>query len=223
MARKRTSRTVASVKARQRRATDPPRGDLCTSSHADAITSLPADIRCGINAAIAERPQGLESVRKIFDHFKLREHGISCRAFAGYVRHEGWRARLGAAGRVVGAMLGSPERGEPERVCNSALLHLMSAVVRTLEENDADFSTAELGRLSKIIAEQRTAATKERGVELKSKADRAKMSDSDGPAGPMHTGLPDNFDEIVRRIYGVELKDEGRRAKDKERIMNCEL
>lgn len=195
MARKRTTRTAASAKARQRRATDPLRGDLRTSSHADAITSLPAGIRRRINTAITERPQGLESVRKIFDHFKLREHGILYYAFAGYVRREVWRARLGAAGKVVGAMLGSPERGEPERVCNSALSHLMSAVVRTLEENDADFSTAELGRLSKIIAEQRTAAAKERGVDLKSKADRAKASDRDGPARPTHNGLPDNFDE----------------------------
>ncbi len=213
MARKRTSRTAASAKARQRRATDPLRGDRRRSSHADAITSLPADIRRHINTAIAERPQGLESVRKIFDHFKLREHGILYSAFAGYVRREAWRARLGAAGRVVGAMLGSSERGEPERVCNSALLRLMSVVVRTLEENDADFSTADLGRLSKIIAEQRTAGTKERGVELKSKADQAKTSDRDSPARPTHSGLPDNFDEIVRRIYGVELKDEVRRAK----------
>lgn len=214
MARKRTSRTAAPAEARQRRATDPLRGDLRTSSHADAITSLPAEIRRRINTAIAERPQGLESVRKIFVHFKLREHGISYGAFAGYVRREGWRARLGAAGRVVGAMLGPPERSEPEGVCNSALLHLMSAVLRTLEENGAIFSTAELGRLSKIIAEQRTVATKERGVELKSKADRAKTSNRDGPARPTHTGLPDNFDEIVRRIYGVELKDEGQRAKE---------
>ena len=173
MARKRTSRTAASAETRQRRATDPLRSDRRRSSHADAITSLPADIRRRINTAIAERPQGLESVRKIFDHFKLREHGILYSAFAGYVRREAWRARLGAAGKVAGAMLGSPEPGEPERICNSALSHLMSAVLCTLQENGAEFSTAELGRLSKIIVEQRTAATKERGVELKSKADRA--------------------------------------------------
>lgn len=213
MARKRTSRTAASAKARQRRATDPLRGDLRTSSHADAITSLPASIRRRVNTALADRPQGLESVRKIFDHFKLRERRIPYSAFASYVRREDWRVRLGAAARVVGAMLGSSEQAEPERVCNSALLRLMSVVVRTLEENDADFSTADLGRLSKIIAEQRTAATKERGVELKSKADQAKTSDRDGQDRPTHSGLPDNFDEIVRRIYGVELKDQGPAAK----------
>ncbi len=220
MARKRTSRTAASAKVRQRRATDPHRGDLRTASHADAITSLPADIRRRINTALAERPQGLESVRKIFDHFKLRERRIPYRAFADYVRRQDWRVRLGAAARVAGAMLGSPEQGEPERVCNSALLHLMSVVVRTLEENDADFSTADLGRLSKIIAEQRTATTKERGVEMKTKVERTKTSDRDGQARPMHTGLPDNFDDIVRRIYGVELKDEGRREKYELRMTN---
>lgn len=222
MVRKRTSRTAASAKVRQRRATDPHRGDLRTSSHADAITSLPADIRRRINTAIAERPQGLESVRKIFDHFKLRERRVPYSAFAGYVRREDWRVRLGAAGKVVGAMLGLSEQAEPERVCNSALLRLMSVVVRTLEENDADFSTADLGRLSKIIAEQRTATTKERGVELKTKAERTKTSDRDGQPRPMHARLPDNFDEIVRRIYGVELKDEGRRGNYESRTTNYE-
>ena len=67
----------------------------------------------------------------------------------------------------------------------------------------------ELARLSKIITEQRAVGVKERDVALKT----AKQADSTGgsdKAKPPTTGLPDNFDEIVRRIYGVEVKDEER-------------
>ncbi len=184
------------------------------------LQSLPDELRARVDQAIVERPSGLESVRKIYDHFALKDHGITYKLLSGYVRRKGWRGRLAATGQVVQAMFGSSERDEADRLCNSAYLSLMSTVVRTLQEGVEQFPTAELARLSKIITEQRAVGVKERGVELK----KAKQTDAAGgsdKAQPPATGLPDNFDEIVRRLYGVEIKDEARSTKDEKR--SCQL
>ncbi len=184
------------------------------------IVSLPSTLRAQVDQAIIERPSGLKSVRKIYDHFALKDHGITHRSFSAYVRREGWRGRLAATGQVVEALFGSSEKDEADRLCNSAYLSLMSTVVRTLQEGVEQFPTAELARLSKIITEQRAVGVKERDVELK----KAKQTDAAGgsdKAQPPATGLPDNFDEIVRRIYGVEIKDEVRSTKDEKR--SCQL
>lgn len=184
------------------------------------IVSLPLTLRSEVDHAISKRPKGLESVRKIYDHFKLKDHGITYKSFSGYVRREGWRGRLAATGRIVEAMFRSSERDEADRLCNRAYLSLMSTVVRTLQEKVEIFPSDELVRLSKIITDQRAVGVKERDVAIKT----AKQTDSAGGndlAKPPPTGLPDNFDEIVRRIYGVEVKDEVRRAKDEKR--SCQL
>ncbi|MCH8969466.1 MAG: hypothetical protein IIA66_10170 [Planctomycetes bacterium] len=173
------------------------------------LQSLPDDLRSRIDQAIADRPRRLESVRKIYDHFALKDQGITYKSFLVYARRKGWRGRLAATGRVIGAMFGSPERDEADRLCNSAYLSLMSTVSGMLQEDEEQFPTAELVRLSKIITDQRAVGVKERNVELKT----AKQTDSAGgndKAKPLDTGLPENFDEIVRRIYGVEIKDEKR-------------
>ncbi len=180
------------------------------------IVSIPSLLRAQVDQAISKRPKGLESVKKIHAHFKLKDHGIAYKSFSAYVRREGWRSRLAATGRVVDAMFGQSEREQADQFCNSAYLHLMSNVARTLQENKEQFPTAELARLSKIVAEQRAVGVKERDVELKT----AKQTDSAGgndKTNPPTTGLPDNFDDIVRRIYGVEIKDEVRRSKDESR------
>ncbi len=177
--------------------------------------SVPQALRSEINQAIAERPKGLESVRKIYDLFKLKNHGVAYTTFAEYVRHEGWRSRLGAAGQVVDALFGQAERTHAEQLCNAAYLHLMAAVVQALQENTEEIPTAELVKLSKIIAEQRAVAAKERDVELKN-AKRSQSAGGDEQPKPSRTGLPENFDDIVRRIYGVDVKDEIRRTKDKK-------
>ncbi len=182
--------------------------------------SLPDDLRCRIDQAIADRPKGLESVRKIYDHFALKDHGITYKLFSGYVRRQGWRGRLAATGQVVQAMFGFSEKDEADRLCNSAYLSLMSTVVRTLQEEVEIFPSDELARLSKIITEQRAVGVKERDVELK-KAKQTGSAGGNDKAKPPTTGLPDNFDEIVRRLYGVEIKDEVRRAKDEKR--SCQL
>ena len=184
------------------------------------IVSLPSTLRAQVDQAIIERPSGLESVRKIYDHFSLKDHGITHRSFSAYVRREAWRSRLAATGRVVGAMFGSSEKDEADRLCNRAYLSLMSTVFSALQENKEQFPTAELARLSKIITEQRAVGVKERDVELK-KEKQADSTDDNVKAKPPATGLPDNFDEIVRRIYGVEIKDEVRRAKDEKK--SCQL
>ena len=179
------------------------------------LQSLPNDLRCRIDQAITDRPKGLESIRKIYDHFAPKDQGITYKSFLVYARREGWRGRLAATGRIVEAMFGSSERAEADRLCNRAYLSLMSTVARTLQEKVEIFPSDELARLSKIITEQRAVGVKERNVELKT----AKQADSAGgndKAKPPPTGLPDNFDEIVRRIYGVEIKDETRTAKDEK-------
>jgi hypothetical protein len=171
------------------------------------FATLPDDLRSQVDHAINKRPKGLESVRKIYDHFKLKDHGITYKSFSAYVRREGWRSRLAATGRVVEAMFGSSEKEQADHLCNRAYLSLMSTVFSGLQENKEQFPTAELARLSKIITEQRAVGVKERDVELKA----AKQADSAGDndkSNPPATGLPDNFDEIVQRIYGVEIKDE---------------
>ncbi len=185
-------------------------------SDPDALQSLPDGLRCQVDQAISARPKGLESIRKIYDHFVLKDHGIAYKSFSVYARREDWRSRLAATGRIVEAMFGASDRDEADRLCNSAYLSLMSTVVCTLQEGVEKFPTAELARLSKIITEQRAVGVRERNVELKA----AKQADSAGgndKAKPPDTGLPDNFDEIVRRIYGVEIKDEARSTKDEKK------
>ena len=95
MPRQRTSRAVAS-KA------------LAKSNSGGKPVVLPRELRSAVDQAIVDRPAGLESVRKIYDHFKLREQGTRYSAFADYVRRESWRARLGAVGQVVDAMVSAP-------------------------------------------------------------------------------------------------------------------
>ena len=197
----------ASARAERRKAGKSDPGDL---------TTLPDDLRSRVDQAISKRPKGLESVRRIYDHFKLKDNGITYKSFSGYVRRAGWRGRLAATGRVVEAMFGSSEKEQADHLCNRAYLSLMSTVFGTLQENEEQFPTAELVRLSKIITDQRAVGVKERDVELKT----AKQADSAGGNDKTKlpdTGLPDNFDEVVRRIYGVEIKDEVRRAKDEKR------
>ena len=201
----------ASARAERRSAGKSDPGDL---------TTLPDDLRSQVDQAINKRPEGLKSLRKIYDHFALKDHGITYKSFSGYVRREGWRGRLAATGQVVQAMFGFSEKDEADRLCNSAYLSLMSTVVRTLQEKVEQFPTAELARLSKIITDQRTVGIKERNAAFKT----AKQTDStsgNDKAQPPATGLPDNFDEIVRRIYGVEVKDEVRSTKDEKR--SCQL
>ena len=74
----------------------------------------------------------------------------------------------------------------------------MSALLRELTESGGDIAFGD-----------------ERDVELK-KAKQARSAGGNDKAKPLDTGLPENFDEIVRRIYGVEIKDETRRAKDEK-------
>ena len=183
------------------------------------LQSLPDELRCRVDQAIVERPKALKSVRKLYDHFALKDQGITYKSFSGYVRRARWRSRLAVTGQVVAAMFGSSERDEADRLCNRAYLSLMSTVVHTLQEKVQIFPSEELARLSKIITEQRAVGVKERDVELKT----AKQTDSAGGSDkskPPDTGLPDNFDEIVRRIYGVEVKDEVQRTK--RGVVSCE-
>ena len=120
MPRKRTSKKAAST-------------EIQNPKLRGKIASLPRDLRDAVDRAIADRPAGLETVRKIHDHFKLRERGTSYSAFADYVRRENWRARLGAVGQVVDAMLGSPGEASFEGLCDSAMMRLMSRVVEALQ------------------------------------------------------------------------------------------
>ncbi len=188
----------ASARAVQRSANKNDPGDL---------QSLPDDLRCRVDQAIVELPKGLKSVRKIYDHFALKDHSITYKSWLVYARRKGWRGRLAATGRVVEAMFGLGEKEQADHLCNRAYLSLMSTVFSTLQENEEQFPTAELARLSKIITEQRAVGAKERDVELKTARQTDSAGGNDKAQSPI-TGLPDNFDEIVRRIYGVEIKDE---------------
>lgn len=168
---------------------------------------LPRDLRSAVDQAIVDRPAGLESVRKIYDHFKLRAQGTSYSAFADYVRRESWRARLGAVGQVVDAMVGAPREQSFDGLCDSAMLRLMSRVVETLQDDVAEIPTAELLKISRIITEQRVTALKEK--------DAATKPDGEGQATKSpHSPLPGNFAEVIGRIYGVDIEDKERSTKD---------
>ena len=188
----------ASARAVQRSANKNDPGDL---------QSLPDDLRCRVDQAIVELPKGLKSVRKIYDHFALKDHSITYKSWLVYARRKGWRGRLAATGRVVEAMFGLCEKEQADHLCNRAYLSLMSTVFSTLQENEEQFPTVELVRLSKIITDQRAVRIKERDVEIKAAKQAETVNDGEKAELPA-TGLPDNFDEIVRRIYGVEIKDE---------------
>ncbi len=196
----------ASARAEQRNANKNDPGDL---------QSLPDDLRCRVDQAIVELPKGLKSVRKIYDHFALKDHSITYQSFLVYARCKGWRGRLAATGQIVQAMFGSSEKEQADHLCNRAYLSLMSTVSRMLQEDEEQFPTVELVRLSKIITDQRAVGVKERDVEIKA-AKQAETVSGGEKAKPSATGLPDNFDEIVRRIYGVEIKDEVRSTKDEK-------
>ncbi len=196
----------ASARAVQRSANKNDPGDL---------QSLPDDLRCRVDQAIVELPKGLKSVRKIYDHFALKDHRITYTSWLVYARRKGWRGRLAATGQIVQAMFGLGEKEQADHLCNRAYLSLMSTVFSTLQENEEQFPTAELARLSKIITDQRAVGAKERDVEIKAAKQGETVIDGE-KAEPPPTGLPDNFDEIVRRIYGVEIKDEVRSTKDEK-------
>ena len=198
MPRKRTS-TAAASKA------------LPKSKSGGKSVVLPRELRSAVDQAILDRPAGLESVRKIYDHFKLREQGTRYSAFSDYVRRESWRARLGAVGQVVEAMLGSPKEKSFEGLCDSAMLGLMSRVFETLQDDKVEIPTAELVKISKIIAEQRATALKEKDAAMK----QARPDGESQSAKSPHSPLPDNFAEVIGRIYGVEVKDKEQSTKDK--------
>ena len=90
-------------------------------------------------------------------------------------------------------------------------MQLIALVSQTLQRKSSEISTSELAKLSKIIAELRAGNVKKREVELKEEAKAANSGASNGHGELPRTGLPENFGEIVRRIYGVELKDVGAR------------
>ncbi len=168
---------------------------------------LPRELRSAVDQAIFERPAGLESVRKIYEHFKLKERDTSYSSFANYVRRESWRVRLGAVGQVVGAMVGAPSEESFDGLCDSAMLRLMSRVVEILRDDVAEIPTAELLKMSKIITEQRATALKEKEV-------AAKPDGESQATKTPHNPLPDNFAEVIGRIYGVEVNDKKQNTQD---------
>ena len=62
---------------------------------------MPDDLRSQVDQAVNKRPTGLESIRKIYDHFALKDHGLTYKSFSAYVRREGWRDPERAALHLV--------------------------------------------------------------------------------------------------------------------------
>ena len=192
---------------RKRTSTPGPSEAPAKSKPGGKIVVLPRELRRAVDQAIVDRPAGLNSVRKIYDHFKLRAQGTSYSAFADYVRRKRWRARLGAVGQVVDAMVGAPREQSFDGLCDSAMLCLMSRVVETLQDDVAEIPTAELLKISRIITEQRATALKEK--------EAAAKPDGEGQATKSpHSPLPDNFAEVIGRIYGVEVDDKEQSTQD---------
>lgn len=195
------------------------RAEADASSREDLVSAadridLPAKLRAKIDRAIIRRPPGLVRVAHLYDHFKLREHKVPKQAFERYCRYVKWKNRLAAKGKLVGELFhGSMEQMTKD--CNSTFLRLVSAVLESVENDEMGISTADLLKLSKILAEQRRAAAKEMDVRIKSQKVSA---DSKQPAGAAsaQANLPDNFADVVKNVYGLALQDAARKPRPPE-------
>lgn len=168
---------------------------------------LPDDLRTQVEHAVIAPSPELVNIRRIYDHFELRDHRVSFQRFRSYVRLLRWRMRLDAAGHIIGALFPQQPLSRLGHKVNSAQLQLIAVVLKALQDEN-EIKTEELLKLSKILAEQQTAIVKAGDLQLKERKLDAELLPPP-PAPPPTTGLPPNFDEVVRQIYGVDVSGVG--------------
>ena len=119
-----------------------------------------------------------------------------------------FRKRIARTGRTLSAMAEALANDDPVRWGRGVYLALLGRVFDVLDGQQNALPLDDLAVLSKIIAEQRRAETQ--ASELLYKGRDNTDGDSGGATAGRDRSLPDDFGELVRRLYGTNLQTDVR-------------
>ena len=159
------------------------------------LDALPKRRRHQIDQAILHRPEGLESVPEIYEHFELESENITRASFRRYADLLAWQTRLGYIGKLVHHFVGAVPDDEEDLWFRTAHLMLTATLIESLDQAKAEFKVADMVRLYKIFEDRRAL-----GGSGKSKAGESPIDvpNRDGK-------LPKKFADTIKDIYGVAL------------------
>lgn len=186
--------TAKRKSTRKTESTRTPRTTVETESW-QTLDALPKRRRHPIDEAILHRPEGLESVLEIYEHFDLKGEHITLASFRRYTDLLAWQTRLGHIGKLVHQLVGVVPNDEEDRWFRTAHLMLTASLIEGLDRADVEFKVADVIRLYKIFEDRRVL-----GGSGKSKAGESlnDVPDRDGK-------LPRKFADTIKDIYGVTL------------------
>jgi hypothetical protein len=197
--------------------------------------ALPPAVRAQVNQAILAEPEPTgEAVARIHESFNLESaHNVTLRQFRGYAvkllkqrsaptggtseypaehdpETEAFRARMRRRGEVLAAMARALADYDPVQWGRGVYFTMLGRVFDALEGRDVGIPIDVLNTLSKIITEQRRAEAQATQAQ-RPVAGAGDRVEPDSP-GTVRT-LPENFGEIVRRIYGTNFQADVREPK----------
>lgn len=187
----------------------------------------PAVLAEANEAILAEPDPTGEAVARIHESFNLESaHNVTLRQFRGYVAKflkqrsapagianeypgehdpetEAFRARMRRRGDVLAAMAQALADYDPVQWGRGVYFTMLGRVFDALEGRDVGIPIDVLNTLSKIITEQRRAEAQATKAQLPV-AGAGESADAESPGAGR--ALPENFGEIVRRIYGTNFQ-----------------
>jgi len=171
---------------------------------------LPPEVKCAVESAVREARSLTDVViSRIDQRFELRQkYAISRPGLTRFLRRlrnpdvptahrvAAQRRRQGSISVILNKTFGKFAKSNPELWERRAYLMLVGLLYERLATNEKEISTEELVSLSKMLAENRR-------VEARSRDGRA------DPASPGigDEGLPEEFEDAVRRVYGTNLDE----------------
>ncbi len=108
------------------------------------------------------------------------------------------RQRQASVAKILDQTFGQLAKCNPDLWDRRAYLMLVGLVYERLATNEDELPTEELAALSKVLAENRRAESQSR------KGERAEEAPKDKP--PPSSGLPENFADVVRQVYGTNFQ-----------------
>jgi len=115
-----------------------------------------------------------------------------------------FRKRIAHTGRALSALAEALANDDPLQWGRGVYLALLGRVFDVLDGRDSALPLDDLAALSKIVAEQRRAETQ--ASELQCKTRDNADGEPGGSAVDRGRSLPDDFGELVRRLYGTNLQ-----------------
>jgi len=110
------------------------------------------------------------------------------------------RRRLADTRRLLSKALDAADGSDPAIWERGAYLLWLRLVVEQLVVRGVDIEVGDLSTISKMLHDQRKLSLEE--------ARHRSRAGGRAPATPKTTELPDEFGEVVRRIYGINLPDD---------------